>query len=351
MNLEHIRKRIDMLDSRIVRLVTERMELAILTKRYKGDMEDPRRERDILERLRKSTGGLAQEDFLRKIYLEIFGESKRLQGKDCRVIAFQGEHGAFGEIAAREWDGDLIPIPCREFTDVFEGVTSGLYDYGIVPVENRLGGIVGQVNELLITTSLHLVGAVRLPIRLCLLVVPETNHRDLRTVYSHPQALAQCRSFLSRNRLQPVPWQDTAGAARMVSEKRPEQSAAVASRLAAELYHLEILKEGVEDRPENITRFLVLSRNSSGEGGEKCSLLFSTEHKAGTLFRVLEVFAEKQINLTRIESVPKGEGVYAFLLDFIGSQEDERVADALRRVKEITSGLRVLGFYREKEVP
>ncbi|MEW6668188.1 MAG: bifunctional chorismate mutase/prephenate dehydratase [Thermodesulfobacteriota bacterium] len=349
MNLENIRKRIDILDIRIWGLLNERMEQALMARRYKNQVADLKRERRILDRIGECAPGLASETFLRRIYGEILEESKRLQGQDKRLIAFQGEHGAFGEIAALKWNKDLIPVPCGEFAEVFEGVGSGLYDLGIVPVENSLGGVVGQVNELVITTDLHVVGAVRLPVHLCLLAAPGTDHRDIRTVHSHPQALAQCRRFLSRNRLDPVPWHDTAGAARMISENRPGHSAAVASRLAARLYDLETLKEGIEDSPDNRTRFLVLSKEPGRGGGEKCSILFSTEHKAGTLFRVLEVFAARGINLTRIESVPEGGGSYAFLLDFIGSDSDGNVMDALQKVREITTRLRMLGCYVEKE--
>lgn len=350
MNLEDVRKRIDILDIRIRGLLNERMEQALMARRYKSRVADSQRERRILDRIGECAPGLASEAFLRRIYGEILEESKRLQRQGKRLIAFQGEHGAFGEIAAREWDEDLIPVPCGEFADVFEGVESGLYELGIVPVENSLGGVVGQVNELVITTELHVVGVVRLPVHLCLLVAPGTDHRAIRTVYSHPQALAQCRRFLARNRLDPVPSHNTAGAAKMISEHRPGQSAAVASRLAARLYDLEILKEGIEDSPENRTRFLVLAREPHREGGEKCSILFSTEHKAGTLFRVLELFASRGINLTRIESVPEGGGSYAFLLDFMGSEADEQAAEVLRRVREITTRFRMLGCYTEKEV-
>lgn len=350
MSLEHIRERIDILDSRIVGLLNERMELVLMARRFKTDVEDLKREKEILDRIGRSAPGLSEEKFLRRIYLEVLEESKRLQRNEYRLIAFQGEHGAFGEIASKEWDRDLVPVPCREFLDVFEGVRSGLYDYGIVPVENSLGGVVGQVNELLISTDLHVVGAIQLPIRLCLLVVPDADHREIRTVYSHPQALAQCRFFLSRQRLDPVPYHDTAGAARMVAESRPEHSAAVASRLAARLYNLDVIMEGIEDRPENITRFLVLSRERNGKEGGKCSIIFSTEHKAGTLFRVLQAFAERGINLTRIESVPEGGGSYAFLLDFVGSDRDENVASALARARGITTRFRMIGCYTEREI-
>jgi prephenate dehydratase/chorismate mutase/prephenate dehydratase len=326
------------------------MELALMAKKSKSQIEDREREKEVLDRIRRNSTGLINAEFIEKIYIEIIKESKHLQRKDYKLIAFQGEHGAYGEAASREWNSGLIPMPCGEFAEVFEGVTSGLYDYGIVPVENTLGGVVGQVNELLIHTDLNVVGAVELPIHLCLLTLPGTDHREIRAVYSHPQALAQCRHFLARNKLDPVQYYDTAGAARMLVEERPKGSAAIASKLSAQLYDLEIMKEDIEDLDRNMTRFLVLSKEENREEGNKCSIIFSTEHKAGTLFRVLEVFARENINLTRIESIPDEPGNYAFFLDFMGSNKDESVVRALEEVEEITRNFKLMGCYKERKV-
>jgi len=350
MGLKEVRKEIDLLDSRILKLINDRMGLALMAKKYKTRIEDRQREKELLDRITTKSTGLINAEFIEKIYTEIIEESKKLQETDCRLIAFQGEHGAYSEVAAREWNSSFIPMPCREFSQVFEGVESSLYDHGIIPVENTLGGIVVQVNELTINTDLNVVGAVELPIHLCLLTLPGTDHREIRTVYSHSQALAQCRYFLARNRLEPVQYYDTAGAAKMLVEEAPKASAAIGSRLSAELYGLEIMKENVEDLDKNMTRFLVFSREENDEEGDKCSVIFSTEHKAGTLFRVLQVFAKEDINLTRIESIPRGPGDYAFFVDFMGSSRDEKVVKALGQVKEITTSLRLMGCYKERKV-
>ena len=350
MSLKKIRKNIDLIDSKILKLLQDRMELALMAKKFKSKIEDSKREQELLGRIRKNLTGLINATFIEKIYTEILKESKNLQQGDYELIAFQGEHGAYSEVASRQWRSELIPVPCTEFVDVFEGVKSGLFAYGIVPVENTLGGSVEQVNRLLINTALNVVGAVDLPIRLCLMTLPGTDHREIRTVYSHPQALAQSREFLSRNKLAPIQFYDTAGAAKMVAEKRPKGSAAIASRLSAELYNLEIVKEGIEDLDRNMTRFLVLSREENAEEGDKCSIIFSTEHKAGTLFRVLDVFAREHINLTRIESIPNEPGDYAFFLDFIGSNREDKVIKALDTVKEITTHFKMMGSYKERKV-
>ncbi|MCD6264390.1 MAG: bifunctional chorismate mutase/prephenate dehydratase [Deltaproteobacteria bacterium] len=350
MDLDEIRKDINFLDSKIMNLLNDRMGLALMSKKFKSQIEDSKREKEVLDRIRRNATGLIDAEFFEKIYIEIIRKSKALQQKDYELIAFQGEHGAYSEVASKEWNSNLIPIPCIEFADVLEGVTSGLYSYGIVPVENTLGGVVGKVNELLINTELNVVGAIELPIHLCLLALPGTDYREIRTVHSHPMVLAQCRHFLARNRLDSVPYYDTAGAAKMLAEKRPKSTAAIASKLSAELYNLDIIKEDIEDLDRNMTRFLVLSKERSHEDGNKCSVIFSTEHKAGTLFRVLEVFARKNLNLTRIESIPHEPGNYAFFLDFIGSNKDEKVIGALDEVKEITSNFKMMGCYKERKV-
>lgn len=350
MSLKEVRKKIDLIDSNILKLLNDRMELVLMSKKFKSQIEDKEREKELLDSVKENLTGLINDKFIEKIYTEIIKEGKKLQQKEYELIAFQGEHGAYCEVASREWNNDLIPVPCSEFAGVFEGVESGLYDYGIVPVENTLGGSVDQVNRLLINTDLSVVGAVELPIHLCLLILPGTDHREIHTVYSHPQALAQARNFLSRNKLEPAQYYDTAGAAKMLAEKRPKVSAAIASKLCAKLYNLEIIKEDIEDLERNTTRFLVLSKKENREEGAKCSVIFSTEHKAGTLFSVLEVFAKENINLTRIESIPNEPGNFAFFLDFIGSNKEDRVVKALEKVKKITAGLKIMGFYKERRV-
>jgi prephenate dehydratase/chorismate mutase/prephenate dehydratase len=350
MDLRDILEDIDLVDYRILKLLNDRMELALMAKKLKSEEKESEREREFLNRIRRRSTGLINAELIEKIYLEIVKESQDLRQKDCNLIAFQGEHGAYGEVASKAWNYTLVTVACREFAGIFEGVKTGLYDFGIVPVENTLGGVVGQVNRLLINTDLHVIGAVELSINHCLIVQPGTDHREIRAVYSDALALAQCRNFLSRNKLEPVQYYDSSGAAKMLAEQRPRASAVIASKLSAELYNLEILKEDIDDLDTNTTRFLVLSREDNTELGDKCSLVFSTEHKAGTLFRVLEVFARESINLTRIESVPNEFGSYVFFLDFMGSKKEENVVKALQEVEEISTDLRLMGCYKEKKV-
>ncbi|MBU0532816.1 prephenate dehydratase [Candidatus Micrarchaeota archaeon] len=351
MDLEKIRKKIDFIDAEIVKLLNERMEFALRTKKLKENIVDAKREEEVFGQIRKYSQGLIRPEFSGKVFDEIIKESVRLQEIDQKLVGFQGEHGAFGEVAIKKYDASLVPIPCMEFIDVFEGVRKNQLDFGLVPVENSLEGAVTQVNDLLVETDLSIVGEINTPITHCLLALPETDYREIRVVYSHPQALAQCRKFISRNKLEPRPFYDTAGAAKMLSKEKPRAASAVASKLCAELYNLEIIKENIEDTDTNSTRFILLSKEKSSEKGDKCSVIFSTKHQAGALFSVLELFAKAEINLTRIESRPirTDPGNYAFLLDFQGSDEDGKVIEILEKTKEKTSMYKFLGCYREAQ--
>ncbi|MDM7919963.1 MAG: prephenate dehydratase domain-containing protein, partial [Methanosarcina sp.] len=176
---------------------------------------------------------------------------------------------------------------------------------------------------------------------------PGTDYRDIRSVYSNSQALGQCRNFLERNHLDPVQYYDSAGAAKMLAEETPKSSAVIASRLAAEIYDLDIIKDDIDDFERNMTRFLILSAKENMTEGDKCSILFSTAHRAGTLFSVLEIFAKHDINLTRIGSIQSGAGNYTFFLDFIGSSRDEKIIASLEQIGNVTSSLRFMGCYKE----
>lgn len=352
MNLQKIRKNIDQIDIEILKLLNERIELALRTRKFKEAIHDKDREEQILSQLKVYSNilNLIQNDFVEKLFKQIMIESRKLQKKPRLLLGFQGEHGAFGEMAARHLDKNLISIPCSGFADVFEGVEKGYLDLGIVPVENSLGGAVTQVNELLLKTDLKVVSAVMFQIKHCLLVLPETNYRDIRMVYSHPQALSQCRDFLQRQNLEARPYYDTAGAAKMLFKEKPRMTATIASELAAELYNLEVIKENIEDNPMNFTRFLVLSKEEKKQNANKCSIVFATPHKSGSLFSVLKIFTDAGINLTRIESFPhrNDPGNYVFFLDFQRKDIASSISNILSEVKKKTKMFKYLGCYKEE---
>jgi len=348
MRLEEIRKRINTIDFEILKLLNSRMEYAIRTKTLKPRVADETREHEVIGYIERHSRGLIEPEFCRDLFAKIIAESKRLQVEDCRLIGFQGEHGSFSEVAARLFDPDLIYISCGEYGETFEAVESGVLDLGIVPVEYTLGGAVTEVNDALIKTDLVIVGEIRLPVSYCLLVLPDTDPKEVRVVYSHRQSLAQCQGYLARANLDSRPYYDSAAAARMLVKERPEGSAVIASSFAAEFFNLEILDSGIEDHPDNVSRFLVLSKEASTVPGDKCSIIFVGEHRAGALFRVLKEFADAEINLTRIESLPsrKTPGNYVFFLDFQGSIQDEAVQGVLGRVEEMSLVYKFLGCYQ-----
>lgn len=348
MNLNEIRQKINQLDCQIVQLLKNRMENARIAMTFKETTFDKKREDEILEMLSQCESALLTSDFIKDIYSLILKESKRIQETTGPVIAFQGEHGAYSESACMIWNPDLAPIPCHDFADVFRGVELGMYDYGIVPVENTLGGMVGAVNGQLIQSELHVVGAVKMAIHHCLMAVPGTDYRTIRRVYSHSQALTQCREYLRRHNLEPVRHYDTAGAARTIAEEHPPAAAAIASKLAARFYNLHIIQEQVEDLDTNQTRFVVISKTKNEKDGSKCSIVFATPDKAGALFDILELFAKQKINLTRIDSMPDAPGEFAFFLDFDGSIADEKVVKILEKVEASCHHYRFLGCYDEK---
>ncbi len=351
MNLEKIRERIDQIDYEILKILNERIELALRSKKFKGEIYDKKREDQLMKQLKNYSGilNLVQSDFVEKLFKEIIAESRKLQKKKTKLIGFQGEHGAFGEMAARVFDMNLTTIPCNNFIDVFEGVERDYFDLGIVPVENSLGGAITQANELLIKTELKVIGAVRLQISHCLLLLPESNYREIRTVYSHPQALSQCRDFLIRHQMEGRAFYDTAGAARMLSKERLKMTAVIASRLAAQLYNLDVIKENIEDNPTNFTRFLLLGKRERHAESNKCSIIFSTPHRAGSLYEVLKIFTEANVNLTRIESFPHRDypGNYVFFLDFQNENGQESIKAILEKVKRKTKMFKYLGCYEE----
>ncbi len=264
--------------------------------------------------------------------------------------AFQGERGAFSEVAARRLVGDSVsPVPCDTFDAVFDTVESGRARYGVIPIENSLVGSIHRNYELLLERSLHIVGESQLRIVHCLVAAPGVSLRSLRKVYSHPVALDQCRRFFRKHpRIEPVPFYDTAGAAKMIAETRPDDSAAIAGPYAAELYGLSTLREGLEDEKSNHTRFLLLGKRPARVAGNaKTSIVFSMKNQPGALFKMLSVFALRDINLTKIESRPVRHKTwqYYFYLDFEGSPAEPTVGRALEHLEELASFIKILGTY------
>jgi prephenate dehydratase len=266
------------------------------------------------------------------------------------IVAFQGERGSFSEEAAHKLLGGRIRVLPREtFSAIFQSVASGAARHCLVPIENTLAGSVYENYDLLLENRLHIVAEVNLRIVHHLIAFPGTTLKNLREVYSHPVALAQCgRFFSSLPRIKKIPFYDTAGSVKMLAEKKLPGGAAIASRAAASVYHGRILKSHLEDHRENFTRFLLLSKiNTVSAKANKVSIVFSTKNSPGALYKCLSVFALRDIDLTKMESRPlRGRPFeYFFYLDFRGNVKEDRCAKALAHLAEVTNFLRVLGCY------
>ncbi len=269
---------------------------------------------------------------------------------DSRRIAFQGARYAFSEVASRRFFGDDIsPIPCKRFDDVFHAVVHQEADYGVVPVENSLTGSIHRNFDLFLDHDVKIVGEVSLRVAQHLIANPGVPLEEIRTIYSHPQALEQCRNFLMNlKHVESVASYDTAGSVKMIRDKKMPHAAAIGSRWAADDYGMAVLKEEIEDIPENFTRFYVLSRTPQHFGpANKTTVLFSMQSIPGALFKSLSVFALRDIDLLKIESRPlRGRPwEYIFYLDFAGNMDEERCQNAIRHLQEITNILKVLGSY------
>jgi prephenate dehydratase len=264
-------------------------------------------------------------------------------------IAYQGEPGAFSEAAARQISADAQLVPCRTFEDVFDAVTSGPAAYGVLPIENSIGGSIHRNFDLLLEHHLPIVGEVELRVEHHLLALRTCTMERVRRVYSHPQALAQCDRFLrTLAGVEVIATYDTAGSAKLIADEAMDDAAAIASARAAELFGLVPLRSGIQDYEHNVTRFLVIGdRPLSAAPPDKTTLVFSLTNEPGALFKALSVFALRGIDLTKLESrpIPGRKWEYLFYADLTAARDDLPCARALAHLAEFAPMLRILGSY------
>jgi prephenate dehydratase len=263
-------------------------------------------------------------------------------------VAFQGEPGAYSEQAVFNYFGDVETVPCESFDVMFDAVVSGRSDAALAPIENSLAGSIHQNYDLLLRHNLHIVGEYFLRVQHCLIAMPGVKKEDIKKAISHPQALGQCAAYLRNHGIKAEQVYDTAGSVKMLKESGARDTAAIASRRAAELYGMQILEEGIEDNPENFTRFLAIrSEAVVPEKESKTSIVFTLKNQPGALFKAMSVFALRDIDLTKIESRPlQGKPwEYLFYIDLIGAAHEETVKRALDHLGEYAVTLRVLGSY------
>jgi chorismate mutase/prephenate dehydratase len=263
--------------------------------------------------------------------------------------AFQGERGAFSEDAATKLFGKRIDfVPCMRLKEVFELVTQDKVEFGVVPLENSQAGSINDTYDLLLAYPLNIFAEVILKVSHCLMALPGEKLEDIRTIYSHPQALAQCAEFLTKLAVEIMPSYDTAGSAKMIKEKKLTNCAAIASKRAADIYGLEILAPEIETSANNYTKFVAISKQKAKPARRnKTSLVFATEHRPGSLYRILGIFATRNINLTKLESRPSRikPWEYVFYADFEGHLDGEVCQEAVRELQKETTFIKILGSY------
>ncbi len=351
MNLEDLRRKIDEVDVGIVELIEKRVRIAEEIGKGKKTqnklVEDKEREYRVLEKVKSiaRNKNLSQDD-IENIYRRIIAACKNIQGAE---VAFQGEVGAYSEEAAFQYFGPLIQIRPREsLEEVFSVVEEEGVHFGVVPVENSLEGIISRVYDLLLDSVLRVCGEIELRVIHCLIASPGAGLGTIKRVYSHPQALAQCRSFLKHLGTELIPSYDTAGSVKMIKEGGMQDSAAIASARAAEIYGMKVIAQEIEDNPNNFTRFFILAKaDSAPTGNDKTSIVFSAKDRSGALFASLGEFAKRNINLTKLESRPTRQKPwqYNFYLDFEGHREDKPAREAMESLENTSIFVKVLGSY------
>jgi chorismate mutase/prephenate dehydratase len=354
MSIDDLRQRIDALDAQILELLDERAHVARDVGDEKRDaavaLHDPEREQRIFERLEKlldqRTDAAFPKASVRPVFREIISACLSLEAP--MSVAFLGPPGTFCHMAARKVFGLAARyVEAATIAGIFDTVVRDAVHYGVAPIENSTEGGVTFTLDALLDFDVSIRGELVLDVAQCLV----GRHDDvarIQRVYSHPQALAQCRGWLAKNlpNAQLVVSTSTSNAAREAGAD--EAAAAVASRLAADLLGLRVIREGIQDRPENATRFVILAKSDAPPtGNDKTSLFFSTPHERGALRRVLEIFDEEGINLTRIESRPGREKLweYVFFTDVEGHREDPPLSRALERLKGQCAMTKILGSY------
>lgn len=354
--LKGYRKKIDAIDMEILKLLNKRAEVVIkvgkLKSKEKKEFYQPEREREIYRRLEKVSKGPFPARALKNVFREIISASLSIERP--LKVAFLGPVATFTHQACIQHfglSGEFIPK--KDIADVFEDVEKGRADFGVVPIENTAEGVVTHTLDMFVSSRLKVCAEVMFEVSLALL--NKTGRlSDIIKVCSHPHALAECKGWIKDNlpNVLLVDVSSTAKAAQLAGED--PQTAAIASEAAANLYNLRVLEKNIQDTANNYTRFLVIGKTASKKtGSDKTSLLFAVKDAPGALFRMLSPFAERGINLTKIESRPLRTKAweYVFFVDMDGHISDKNLKEAVASLDNSAMFLKVLGSYPKSEEP
>lgn len=374
-DLQHLRDQLDDIDGQIVHLYEKRMDICREVAEYKIEngkqVLDKEREKSKLQTLK----AMASNDFYRhgveELFEQIMSMSRKLQYQllskqgvigrlpfmevdslkqlSARVV-FQGVEGANSEAAMRAYFGDQVnSFHVESFRDAMEAIEEGMADFAVLPIENSSAGIVSSIYDLLVEFENYIVGEQVMKIENCLMSVKGAKLSDIRTVYSHPQALMQSAKYLEEHReWQQISMLNTAEAARMVAREQDPSKAAIANSLAAKLYDLDILEPQMCSNAANSTRFIIVTNQKIyRKDAGKISICFEIPHESGSLYHAMSHFIYNGLNMCKIESRPiEGRNwEYRFFIDFEGNLNDSAVKNALRGLRDETRNMRILGNY------
>ncbi|MBE6091285.1 MAG: prephenate dehydratase [Clostridium beijerinckii] len=374
--IDDYRNKIDEIDKEITRLFEERMDVVITVGEYKKQNNLPvfnkAREDEVIE---KNIGYLNNKDYaegLKQFFINIMNISKDLEDKEVKgdirattidkfeeknvksdiKVGFYGVAGSFSEEAMIKHFGKKDDAKAYdEFEDVFLAVKNEEIDYGVLPIENSSTGAISQVYDLLYKYGFYIVGEECIKIDQNLIGIKGTKLDNVKEVYSHPQGFEQSTDFLKGySNWKKIPFHSTADSVKLVSDLQDMSKVAIASKRAADIYNLSIIKENINNRRENSTRFIVISKELElNNSCDKVSVVFSLEHKAGTLYKLLRHFAENNINMMKIESRPMEKGAWKYFLyvDFEGNLENEQVKKALNLIEQSSAYFKLIGGYRK----
>ncbi|MBN2654859.1 MAG: prephenate dehydratase [Nitrospirae bacterium] len=355
-SLAKIREQIDKVDQEIIKLLNKRAELAIdvAAIKRKADLKfhSPEREREVIEKVSSTNKGPFPNDALKFIFREIISASLSLE--EPLRVAYLGPEGTFTHLAAlRHFGSSAKCLPVQSIRSVFDAVESCKADYGLVPIENSNEGVVSYTLDMFMDNELKISAEVLLEVTHNLLS-QSGELKKVKKIYSHPQAVAQCKRWIETN-LPGVPVLEATSTARAAElTAKHADSAAIASELSARLYDLKFVEKRIEDNKHNMTRFLVISKEFPKKSRkDKTSIMFSLQHKPGSLYDALNPFEKSGINLTKIESRPSRRKAweYIFFVDLEGHIDDEKVRKAIEKVKKSCLFLKHLGSYPSHEKP
>lgn len=342
------RNKIDKIDKEIVKLINKRASVALEIgkdkKKNNSEFYLPSRESEVIKNILSSKNIIKDEGF-EAIYSEIISACRSLE--KTLKIAFLGPWATFTHQAAiRKFGSSALFVPCMVISDVFDDIEKGRADFGIVPVENSNEGSVNITLDLLAETELKICGEISLKIEQCFLV--KDDKAKILRIYSHPQALAQCRNYINSHYgdIEIISVSSTAEAAKKVSKEN--FSAAIASEAAAKIYNLRATEKGIQDGIQNFTRFFVIGKaQSKPSGADKTSLALMIKDKVGALYEILGIFDKNGINLTKIESRPSKRKLweYIFFIDIEGHIEDKKIVSSLEKLRDICVSVKILGSY------